>query len=59
MQANVNSGLCGFLTGDLEVKVIPDVMDDLIIPQGKDPENFELISLLKVCQEWIVKKDGT
>ena len=26
-------------------------MDDLILPQGRYPESFMLISLLEVCQE--------
>ena len=38
--------------------VILDVMDDLILPQGRYPESFVLISLLEVCQEWGVKKTG-
>ena len=42
---------CGFLTRELEDMVIPDVMDDLILPQGRYPESFMLISLLEVCQE--------
>ena len=32
--------------------VTPDIMDDLILPQGSYPENFVLISLLEVCQDW-------
>ena len=32
--------------------VIPDVMDDLILPPGRYPESFLLISLLQVRQEW-------
>ena len=40
----------------MEDMVIPDVMDDLILPQGRYPESFMLISLLEVCQEWGVKK---
>ena len=43
----------------MEVMVIPDVMDDLILPQGRYTESFMLISLLEVCQEWGVKKGGT
>ena len=39
--------------------VITDVMDDLILPQGRYPESFVLISLLEECQEWGVKKGGT
>ena len=47
----VLGGHLGFLTGDLEEMVILDVMDDLILPQGRYPEQFALISLLGVCQE--------
>ena len=43
----------------MEDMVVLDVMDDLILPQGKYPESFMLISLLEVCQEWGVKKGGT
>ena len=39
--------------------VIPDVVDDFFLPQGRHPEQFVLISLLGVCQEWGVKKGGT
>ena len=38
--------------------VIVDVMDDLILAPERYPENFVLISLLEVCQEWGVKKGG-
>ena len=31
--------------------VIPDVMNDVFLPQGIYPENFVLISLWEVCQE--------
>ena len=41
----------GFLTGDMEDRVIPDIMNDVFSPQGRYPENFVLISLLEVCQE--------
>ena len=34
-------------------------MDDLILPQVKYHEQFVLIYLLGVCQEWGVKKGGT
>ena len=37
--------------GDLEDRVILDVMDDHILAPGRYPENFVLISLLEVCQE--------
>ena len=37
--------------GDLEDRVILDVMNDHILAPGRYPENFVLISLLEVCQE--------
>ena len=40
-----------FLIRDLEGMVVPDVMDDLILPKGRYNESFELITLLEVCQE--------
>ena len=39
--------------------VIPDVIDLLILPQGKYPESFVFISLLEVCQELGIKKGDT
>ena len=39
--------------------VISDVMNDVLLPSGKYPENLVLISQLEVCQEWGVKKGGT
>ena len=35
----------------MEDFVIPDVMNDFFLPQGRYPENFVLISQLEVCQE--------
>ena len=49
----------GILTGDMEDRVIPDVMKYVFLPQGRYPENFVLISLLEVCQEGGVKMGGT
>ena len=43
----------------MEDVVIPDVMNDALLPQGRYPENFVLISQLEVCQEGGVKKEGT
>ena len=40
-----------FLTGGMEDMVIPDVMDDVFLPQGMYPEHFVLIFQLEVCQE--------
>ena len=47
----VLGGHWGFLTGDLENRVILDVMDDPVWPKGRYPESFVSISSLKVCQE--------
>ena len=44
------------LTGDMDDRVIPDVMNDVLLPQGRYPENFMLISQRKVCQEEGVNK---
>ena len=49
----------GFLKGDLEDRVIIDVMDALVWPQGRYPESFWLLSLLEVCQEWGVLNECT
>ena len=58
-RSRVLGGRWGFLTRDMEDRVIPDVMNDVFLPQGRYPENFVLISQLEVCQEWGVKKGGT
>ena len=55
----VLGGHWGFLTRDMEDRVIPDIMNDVFLPQGKYPENFVPISQLEVCQEGGVKKGGT
>ena len=47
----VLGGYCGFLTGDLDIRVIHYVIDYTILPQGRYPESFVFISLLKVCQK--------
>ena len=41
----------GFLTGDMEDRVISDVMNHVFLPQGRYPENLVLMSPLEVCQE--------
>ena len=48
-----------FLTGDMEDMVIPNIMNDVLLPLGRYPENSVLISLLEVCQEGGFKKGGT
>ena len=30
---------------------LPDAVDDVLLPEGRYPENFVLISQLEVCQE--------
>ena len=47
------------MTGDMEDMVVPDIMNDVFLAQGRYPENFVLISQLEVCQEWGVKKGRT
>ena len=42
----------------MEDMVIPDVMNDVLLPQGKYTANLVLISQLKVCQEERGKKGG-
>ena len=55
----VLGGRWEFLTGDMDDRVIPDVIPDVLLPQGRYSENFVLISHLEVCQEGGVKKGGT
>ena len=40
-------------------RVIPDIMNDDILPLGTCPENFVMLSQLKVCQEGGVKKGSS
>ena len=35
----------------MEDMVVPDVMNDVFLPQGRYPENFMLISQVEVHQE--------
>ena len=35
----------------MEDMIVPDVMNDVFLPQGRYPENFVLISQLEVRQE--------
>ena len=43
----------------MDDRVIPDVIPDVLLRQGRYSENFVLISHLEVCQEGGVKKGGT
>ena len=47
------------MTGDMDDMVVPDIMNDVSLPEGRYPENFVLISQSEVCQERGVKKGGT
>ena len=55
----VLGGRWEFLTGDTDDRVIPDVIPDVLLPQGRYSENFVLISHFEVCQEGGVKKGST
>ena len=46
-EGRVNKGVLG----DMDDRVIPDVMNDVLLPQGRYPENFVLISQLEVFRE--------
>ena len=45
----------------MEDMVIPDVMNDVLLPQGRYLETFVLISQLEVCQEgeYLVEVEGS
>ena len=43
----------------MDDRVIPDLLNDVLLPQKTYSENFVLISQLEVCQEGGVKKGGT
>ena len=46
-----------FLTRDMDDGIIVDIMNDVLLPQGRYPEKFMMISQLEVCQEGRVKKE--
>ena len=50
-----------FLTREMNDRVIPGVMNDVLLPQGRYPENFVLIFQWEVChcQEGGINKLGT
>ena len=56
VKKGVLGGRWGILTKDMEDRVVPNIMNHVLLPQGSYPENFVLISLLEVCQECGVKK---
>ena len=39
--------------------VVPDIINYVFLPQIRYPENFVLVSQLKMCQEGGVKKGST
>ena len=43
----------------MEDMVVPDIINDVCLPQARYPENFMLIFQLEGCQEGGVKKEGT
>ena len=47
------------MTGDMEDMVVPDIMNDVFLAQGRYPENFVLICQSEMCQEGGIKKGGT
>ena len=47
------------MTGDMEDMVVPDIMNDVFLAQGRCPENFVLICQSEMCQEGGVMKSGT
>ena len=52
-------GHFGFLTGDMDDRVIPDLSNDVLLLQRIYPDNLVLISQLEVCQEGGVKNGVT
>ena len=57
-RSGVLGGCWGFLTWDMDDRVIPDVISDVLLPQGRYPENFVLISQLEVFREGGGQKVG-
>ena len=47
----VLGGHFGFLTGDMDDRVIPDLSNDVLLLERIYPDNLVLISQLEVCQE--------
>ena len=39
-------------------RVIHDVMNDILLPKGRYPENFMMISQWELCQEVEIEKGG-
>ena len=50
----VHGGCQGFLIGDFQDRAILDNMYDLVWPKERNPDIIILMSLLKVCQEWVI-----
>ena len=45
-----------FLTRDMDDRVIIDIMNDVILPQGRYPENFMMIYKLESCGRYELKR---
>ena len=43
----------------MDDRVVVDILNDVLLPQGRYPENFVSIFQLEVCQEGGVKKGAT
>ena len=43
----------------MEDMVVPDVINNVFLPQGRYPESFIMISLWEICQEGGFKKGST
>ena len=43
----------------MDNRIVPDVMNDVLLPSGTSPENCVLISQMELCQDERVKKGGT
>ena len=59
VKKGVLGGCGGFLIGNMVDRAIPDIMNDVFIPQGRYPENFVLIFQLKEGQEGGGQEGGT
>ena len=42
----------------MDDRVIQDVINDVLLPQGRNHENFVLISQSEVCQEGVGQEGG-
>ena len=50
-RSGVIAGHLGFLSGDIDDRVIHDIINYVLLPQGRYSENFMMISQQEVSQE--------